>query len=259
MDMRETILEELGKIEKAHGVWILHAVESGSRAWGFASPDSDYDVRFIFVRPVEDYIRIDEPRDVIEWKNDGLLDINGWDLKKAMGQFARGNATLFEWSGSPVVYKTTETWNHIRDIARGYFSEKTAAYHYYGTAMKTWTEHLTGETVRYKKYFYALRPLLAAQYIERYHAVPPVLFDDLLKMDIEPALRSAIDFLLEKKKNTTEGEYNPHIPAIQGFIKDELPRQKAICDSMPDDRNRDWAALNRCFADVIGVEIRRSE
>ncbi len=259
MDMCETIPEELGKIETMCGVRILYAVESGSRAWGFASPDSDYDVRFIYVRPVDDYIRIDEPRDVIEWKNDGLLDINGWDLKKAMGQFARGNATLFEWSGSPVVYKTTETWDHIRDIAGGYFSEKTAAYHYYGTAMKTWTEHLAGEAVRYKKYFYALRPLLAAQYIERYHAVPPVLFDDLLKMDIGPALRSAVDVLLEKKKRTTEGEYNPHIPAIRDFIRNELPRQKAICDSMPDDRNRDWTALNRCFADVIGVGIRRSE
>lgn len=109
MEMREIILEELEKIEKAHGVRILHAVESGSRAWGFASPDSDYDVRFIYVHPLEDYIRIDEPRDVIEWKNDGLLDINGWDLKKTMGQFARGNATLFEWSGSPAVYRTTET------------------------------------------------------------------------------------------------------------------------------------------------------
>lgn len=93
MDIREAILLELEKIEKQHCVRILHAVESGSRAWGFASPDSDYDVRFIYVRPAEDYIRIDEIRDVIEWKLDQVLDINGWDLKKAMRQFARGNAT----------------------------------------------------------------------------------------------------------------------------------------------------------------------
>ena len=259
MDMRETILAELEMIEAVHRVRILHAVESGSRAWGFASYDSDYDVRFIYVRPAEDYIRLDEPRDVIEWKNDGLLDINGWDLKKALGQFARGNATLFEWSGSPVVYRTTDTWDQIRSAAEAYFSEKAAVNHYYGTAMKTWADHLTGETVRYKKYFYALRPLLAAQYIERYHAVPPVLFHDLLQLEMEPSLRKAVDTLLEKKKNTTEGEYNPHIPAVQDFIRDELPKQKAICDAMPDDRNRDWSALNRCFAEVIGFEIRRSE
>ena len=259
MDMRKTILAELEKAETVHGVRILHAVESGSRAWGFASPDSDYDVRFIYVRPAEDYIRLDEPRDVIEWKNDGLLDINGWDLKKALGQFARGNATLFEWSGSPVVYRTTDTWDQIRSAAEAYFSEKAAVNHYYGTAMKTWADHLTGETVRYKKYFYALRPLLAAQYIERYHAVPPVLFHDLLQLEMEPSLRKAVDTLLEKKKNTTEGEYNPHIPAVQDFIRDELPKQKAICEAMPDDRKRDWSALNRCFADVVGFEIRRHE
>lgn len=94
-------------------------------------------MRFIFVRPAEDYIRLDEPRDVIEWKDDGLLDINGWDLKKALGQFARGNATLFEWSGSPVVYRTTDTWDQIRSAAEAYFSEKAAVNHYYGTAMKT--------------------------------------------------------------------------------------------------------------------------
>ena len=99
--MRETILRELDRIEAEHDVRILYAAESGSRAWGFASPDSDYDVRFVYVRKAFEYVRLDEPRDGIEHVNDGLLDINGWDLKKAMGQFARGNATLFEWSGSP--------------------------------------------------------------------------------------------------------------------------------------------------------------
>ena len=119
--------------------------------------------------------------------------------------------------------------------------------------MKTWSEHLTGETVRYKKYFYALRPLLAAQYIEHFHTVPPVLFEDLLKMKIEPTLRTAIGNLLEIKKVTTEGEYNPHIPEVRDFIREELPRQKAICDSLPDDRNTDWTALNDCFAKIIGM------
>ena len=252
--MKDSICRELKAIEKQHGVRILHAVESGSRAWGFASPDSDYDVRFVYVRPASDYIRLDEPRDVIEWKDDKVLDINGWDLRKTLGQFARGNATLFEWSNSPVVYQTTGEWAAVYDVAKAYFSEKAAVYHYYGTAMKTWSEHLTGETVRYKKYFYALRPLLAAQYIEQFHAVPPVLFDDLLKMEIEPTLRTAIGNLLEIKKVTTEGEYNPHIPEVHDFIREELPRQKAICDSLPDDRNTDWTALNDCFAKIIGMK-----
>jgi len=92
---------------------------------------------------------------------------------------------------------------------------------------------------------------MAAQYIEKYHREPPVLFDDLLKSDIEPTLRAAIDRLLEVKKRTTESERLPHIPEIQSFIRDELPRQKAIGAAMADDRNRDWTALNRLFMEII--------
>ena len=245
------INEKLDEIEAKENVRILHAIESGSRAWGFASPDSDYDVRFIYVRRREDYLRLDEPRDVIEWQLDDVLDINGWDLKKALKQFARGNATLFEWSGSPIVYRTTDEWNRIREVSKQYFSEKSAVYHYYGTANSTFQEYLQGDTVRYKKYFYALRPLLAAEYIEKYHAAPPVLFDDLLKLDLDPGLRTAIDELLEAKKRTTEKEENPQMPVIKKYIVDEIKKQKVIADELADDHNRDWNALNKIFIETI--------
>ena len=191
-DIIAEINENLDEIERKEGVRILHAVESGSRAWGFASPDSDYDVRFVYARPKEDYLRLDELRDVIEWQLDEVLDINGWDLKKALRQFAKGNATLFEWSESPIIYRTTQEWARIKEVSKQYFSEKGAVYHYYGTAKRTLQDYLLEDTVRYKKYFYAIRPLLAARYIEEYHTAPPVLFDDLLKMDLPQDLRQAI-------------------------------------------------------------------
>lgn len=124
MDMISKIKDTLSEIEKQENITILLAIESGSRAWGFASPDSDYDVRFIYVRPMEDYLRLNEPRDIIEWQLDDVLDINGWDLKKALIQFRRGNATLFEWSNSPVIYKRTDAWDKIYDVAKSYFSAK---------------------------------------------------------------------------------------------------------------------------------------
>lgn len=136
-DIVSEIKEKLDEIERKEGVRILHAIESGSRAWGFVSPDSDYDVRFVYVRPKEDYLRLDEPRDVIEWQLDEVLDINGWDLKKALLQFAKGNATLYEWSSSPIVYRTTDDWSKIKEVSKQYFSEKAAVYHYYGTANST--------------------------------------------------------------------------------------------------------------------------
>ena len=250
-DIEKEISKKLDEIEEKEGVRILHAVESGSRAWGFASPDSDYDVRFVYVRPEKDYLRLDEPRDVIEWQLDEILDINGWDLKKALRQFFKGNATLFEWSGSPIVYRTTSDWEKIRKISKQYFSEKAAVYHYYGTANSTFQGYLLGDTVRYKKYFYALRPLLAARYIEKYHEAPPVLFDDLLKPDIPQNLKAAIDELLEMKKKTTEGEENPHMPVIRTFVETEIARQKEIADALPDDHNKDWTALNTIFREMI--------
>ena len=253
-DIIAKIDQKLNEIEQTEGVHILHAVESGSRAWGFASPDSDYDVRFVYVRPKKDYLRLDEPRDVIEWQLDKVLDINGWDLKKALRQFAKGNATLFEWSGSPIVYRTTDVWSRIKEVSKQYFSEKAAVCNYYGAANSTLQGYLLGDTVRYKKYFYALRPLLAAQYIEKYHIAPPVLFDDLLKMDLQEDIRQTIDELLEKKKRTTEGEEKSQIPVIRKFIKTELVRQKEIADNMVDDHNKDWTLLNNLFKEILEIE-----
>ena len=108
--MRETILEKLDEIEKRENIKILHCIESGSRAWGFASPDSDYDVRFIYVRPKEFYLRLDKTRDVIEWQLDDTLDINGWDLQKPLRLLHSSTPTLFEWNNSPIVYKTMPEW-----------------------------------------------------------------------------------------------------------------------------------------------------
>ena len=109
-----------------------------------------------------------------------------------------------------------------------------------------------GNKVRYKKYFYALRPLMASMYIEEKHMVPPVLFDDLLKMDIPAELRVAIDELLEIKKRTTEKEENPQLPVIKAFIESEIEKQKEIADSLPDDHNKDWSALDRLFLEMLG-------
>ena len=250
-DIIAEINENLDEIERKEGVRILHAVESGSRAWGFASPDSDYDVRFVYARPKEDYLRLDELRDVIEWQLDEVLDINGWDLKKALRQFAKGNATLFEWSESPIIYRTTQEWARIKEVSKQYFSEKGAVYHYYGTANRTLQDYLLEDTVRYKKYFYAIRPLLAARYIEEYHTAPPVLFDDLLKMDLPGDLRQAIEELLTVKKRTAEREENPQMPVIKEFIEAETARQKKIADDLEDDHNRDYAASNCVFAEII--------
>lgn len=249
--MTEKIKEQIEWIKKKENVRILYAAESGSRAWGFPSPDSDYDVRFVYVRPVEDYLKLVPVRDVIEYPIDDLLDINGWDLRKALTLHAKGNATVFEWDGSPIVYKTSPEWEMISRVLPHYFSERELIYHYYGTAMHQYNAYMQEPLVKYKKYFYSLRPLLAARYIEEKHEVPPVLFDELLKLPMEESLRNAIDELLVKKAKTRETDLNPQIPEVLHFIEAELVRQKQIADSMPDDRNHDWSELDDLLLTVL--------
>ncbi len=250
-EIQKEIQQKLLEIEEKENVKVLHAVESGSRAWGFASPDSDYDVRFIYIRKKEDYLRLNEPKDFIEWQLDEVLDINGWDLKKALKQFHKGNATLFEWSNSPIVYKTTEIWKQIYEVAKDYFSVKGAAYHYYGTANSTYTQYLQEKEVKYKKYFYALRPLLAGRYIKECQCPPPVLFDDLMKMDIPQELRDGIVQLLEIKKKRDEKEKGMQVPIVQDFIIAELVKQKTYVDSISDDRKSEWDKLNELFQKIL--------
>ena len=247
MNMFSKIKEKLAEIEQRENVKILLAVESGSRAWGFASPDSDYDVRFIYVRPLEEYLKLNEEKDVIEWQLDDVLDINGWDLKKALVQFRKGNATLFEWSNSPIIYQKADEWEAIYETTKTYFSSKAGVYHYYSTAKNTFINYLQGDLVKYKKYFYALRPLLACKYIEVYNCPPPVKFDDLLTLPLSEELRKGIDDLLEIKKVTEEKDLNPQIPVIYDFIEKEIAVQKEIADTMVDDHKKCWDGLNQIF------------
>ena len=251
-DIQSEIIAGLDKIEAEYNVTILLAIESGSRAWGFASPDSDYDVRFIYARKPEDYLTILPKKDYIEWQLDDVLDINGWDITKALLAFSKGNANVFEWANSPIVYRKHECWDKVCETAFKYFSEKASLCHYYGTANSTYKSFLLGEQIRYKKYFYALRPLLAAEYIEKYHEAPPVLFDDLLKMELPAEFRSALDELLEVKKRTTEKEENPQMPVIREFIEKELVKQKEIGDHLPNDHKKDLEPLNELFRKLLG-------
>lgn len=256
-DIQKEILENLDRIEEQHQVKILYAVESGSRAWGFASPDSDYDVRFIYMHHPEEYLRIDPFKDVIEWQLDEVLDINGWDLKKSLLAFGKGNPNIMEWAGSPVVYRTSEDWERLKPIILHYFSEKSALCHYYGTAKSTYKGFLTGSQIRYKKYFYALRPLLCCRWIERFHSNPPVEFSRLMELfdgtatDLGGSLKTGIEELLLQKANTEEKDLHPQIPVIIDFIREECERQKAVSAAAPDDHSRDYTELNDAFRSIL--------
>lgn len=244
--MRDTIINELRKIESQENVKIIMAIESGSRAWGFASPDSDYDVRFIYVRKEEDYLKLEKVRDVIEWKLDEVLDINGWDIKKALQLLHNSNPTVFEWCASPIIYWETEEFMWLKDILPQYFSEKKSLYHYWHTSETTYRTHLMSDEVKVKKYFYALRPLLATKWILDKKTAPPMLFEELMEAELEDEIKPEVMRLLEMKKELPEMGMAPKIQVINDYIERELPKIKAIAEGI-EEHVAKWDALNELF------------
>lgn len=245
--MHSEILRCLADIERAHGVRVLYAAESGSRAWGFASPDSDYDVRFVYVRPREVYLAIEAPRDVIELPVNAVLDVNGWDLRKALALFRKSNAPLYEWLQSPIVYRRDEEffaeWTALMEDC---FSPRAGCRHYLSMARNTWEESLQGETVRLKKYFYALRPLLAAGWILEKHGVPPMEFAPLRALIDGEAIQRAIDRLLAEKRVSGEKTMIEPEPVLQAFIGERLVRYRAASEEL-EPHVGEVEPLNRLF------------
>lgn len=253
MDYDQIIRERLRAIEQRENVKILYAVESGSRAWGFASPDSDYDVRFVYVRPQKAYLQLQPDKDFIDWELNEVLDINGWDVKKTLQQCHKSNATLFEWINSPIVYHTTREWEAVRRVSEAYFSSKVAMYHYYGMANKNYREYLLEDMIKYKKYFYVLRPILACKWIEERGCPPPVLFSALSDSVLEMEMRPLVGQLVEKKKMMAESDKGSRIDELNAYIEEKLVKYKALAEAMQDDRKGDWTDLNDVFLQLCGV------
>jgi predicted nucleotidyltransferase len=225
-NMKDLISTRLTEVESGNNIKIVYACESGSRAWGFPSANSDYDVRFIYVRPIEWYLSIDEKRDVIEYPINEQLDINGWDLKKALQLLRKTNPPLLEWLGSPIIYfEKYSVAEKMRQLAKEYFSPSACLYHYLHMARGNFREYLQGDIVWVKKYFYVLRPILAMKWIEEERGIVPTDFNIAIeKLTLSAELKEAIAKLLESKRAGNELDKGEKIPAISNFIESELGR-----------------------------------
>lgn len=213
--MFERVRHQLEEVERRFGVRVLYACESGSRAWGFASPDSDYDVRFLYVHAPEWYLRVDAGRDVIELPIDDELDVCGWEWRKALGLLKSANPALIEWLDSPIVYQQYEAViAELKAQVPHWFSPLRARWHYYSMARKNFRGYLQGDEVRLKKYFYVLRPLL------------------------------------EIKQSVGEAKYGLRRPQLHEFIESELARGKTP-PALPDSREGDSQDLDRLLMNTV--------
>ncbi len=234
-DIEATIAAQLETIATQAQITILYACESGSRAWGFPSPDSDYDVRFIYLRPLEWYLSIDDRPDTLDLPIDSLLDINGWDLRKALRLFKGSNSAIYEWIQSPIIYRSQGNLpTELLNLANSYYSARAGIHHYLNMTTNCDREYLQADTVRLKKYFYALRPILAAKWIVEYRTFPPMVFSKLLPLISDRLdVLAEIDRLLTIKATASESTMVAASSILNNFIRSEIDNCEAAVKLIP--------------------------
>ena len=236
-NVQAQIQDALNRIVVEQDARLLFAVESGSRAWGFASPDSDYDVRFVYMRGVREYVRLQERRDVIELPIVGDLDINGWDIVKALVQFRKSNPSLLEWLHSPLVYRENGNFaTHLRVLAQEQFSIRRMTYHYLSMAKSNYRLSIENKAeVSLKKYLYVLRPLCCIRWMEQHGTPPPTSIHDILdSIALPPDVRTRLSELMERKRQAVELGTEAHDMLLNGFIDGELLRVGEQVTELPD-------------------------
>ncbi|TVP78348.1 MAG: nucleotidyltransferase domain-containing protein [Puniceicoccaceae bacterium] len=213
--MQAIISKRIKDIQQERNCRILFACESGSRAWGFPSPNSDYDARFVYVHPLEWYLQITERKDTIERMLPDDLDLAGWELRKTLHLFSGCNLALNEWIGSPLFYTEPNTplLSELRALIPAFFNSKKATYHYLSMAQNTMqAEWSLDNRIKIKKLFYILRPLCACRWIANQQSMPPTHFPKMLEAGVAPRpIETWIRDLIHDKASLIEGE-TIHVP-----------------------------------------------
>lgn len=261
LQLRDHILTVLKQIEKEYDINILYACESGSRAWGFPSKDSDYDVRFIYVHKKEWYLSIDQMRDVLEVPKhdklsiqvDNLLDLNGWELTKALRLFRKSNPPLLEWLHSNIVYyQTSAAIKRMKELESQVFSPVSGIHHYLKMAKGNYRDHLNREEVKIKRYFNIFRPLLAAKWIEKHGAFPPIEFTQLLE-DILPTgeIRKILDDIIKRKMAGEVIDPVPRTEIINPFLETEIQHLEQYVQEISVDKPNPTELLNQLYRETL--------
>ncbi len=251
--MIEKIKKELARIEKESDIKILLAVESGSRAWGFASTDSDWDVRYIYVHRLDWYLKIDDLKDSQEEMLPNDLDFSGWELKKALKLFRKSNPPMLEWLRSPIVYlEQFSTAERLRELSESYFNPKACMYHYLSMARNNFREFLQKDLVRSKKYFYVLRPVLACDWIKEKNSFPPMEFRDLVDSQVkDEKVKTEINELLKRKMAGEELKEEAKIGILNEFLEREIEFYIKFADEIAPNDKPPTELLDAVFKETI--------
>jgi hypothetical protein len=227
---KDYILKKLIEFEQEKKIKIILAIESGSRAWGFPSVDSDYDIRFIYMRSIKDYLSIDELTDhlgidiLFDRTLGAKFDLQGWDVRKALRLAIKSNPVLVEWLVSPINYMQNDYAIALRDFAQENAHLEAFFYHYDRLARSSWEQiQQNSNEVKLKLYCYALRPVIAILWMLRYHKTPPMdLYSLCLDVLQDEMVTKEINNLIQLKAIAQEGDVIPRNYVLDSFIASTL-------------------------------------
>jgi len=259
MTQQEMLLlvpRRLKQLETEYGIRVLYAAESGSRAWGTSHHDSDFDVRFIYIRPREDYLRLDRARDVLEFPIGDGWDMCGWDLTKTLQLLHNSNSQIYEWFHSPVVYVDGGFSRRFRPVLEAYFSTRTAVYHYLHQAELKMKKLQKDDTVKVKHYLYSLQHLAAAQWVLERHAPVPVDFGTVTQL-LPPDVRQQAGAIALRKTTRPEQPGMPRDPQLDAWLREEYSRLHREAGMLPGDGDKGWERLNRFFLEELEENEKR--
>lgn len=232
--MLKKIKTTIAQLEQSKNIKVLFAGESGSRAWGIPSPDSDYDVRFIYVHQLDWYLSLCNHKDTITVKDDDVdLDMTGWDLRKTLQLMKKSNAAPLEWMNTPIVYHESPGFlRRFRKVGETCISPNSLNYHYLSMARKFYDACAGEQSVKLKTWFYALRTALNARWIVEHEEMPPTVFKETLSL-IDPNLKKEILALIALKGTKNEDFLFEKEASLLTLIKESITLSEAHKSKLP--------------------------
>lgn len=243
----------LHKVEFEHSLSVIYGLESGSRAWGFESQNSDYDVRFLYIRPVDWYLCIEKRSDVLELGTSSDIDLSGWDLRKSLLFLRQSHPVLLEWLRSPVVYiEQSGIVPRMREIGEEFFAPRASVHHYIGWAERILHRYFQHSDLAAKRYFYVMRPILCCRWIQTIGRQPPLRMQELITAIEMPAeAKLAIGNLIERKRAGYELDSVGRIPILDQYISETLPQIKDFLVTLPKPEYAPFELLNSLFHQAL--------
>ncbi|WP_341356477.1 nucleotidyltransferase domain-containing protein [Rossellomorea sp. y25] len=247
--MRRIILDDLRCIEREEEIKILYAVEAGSRAWGYHIDDSDYDVRFIYIRETTAYLNLQQTKDVIVKSTHHAIEFGGWDLSKALKLLRKSNPSLLEWLTDENVYIEHPTIEKIRKLRDQTFSPDRCLIHYYHMTKRNMEKCLKDDPNGTKKWMTIIRPWLACKWIMKYQTFPPNGINQMIDhLNMYEDIKNTIISMVTSR---VKGKEAHHLKHMEEYLKEDLLKMDRALENLHSDHSYQWGGINETFISIL--------